>query len=320
MIEKAAVTFCVPQPGFVFDVEKDFYGNRLALVFGNESGACPNYSSGCRFCEIGAGEYCGHRFSIKENCLRASWFLEHYGCKQLLLLDHLLLYNSGSVLDEKQFSTQSLRSVVEILRQCCSPRVVSFDTRCEYVEEEKLVLLSQLFSGVELSLLNIGLELFDDDLRQRKLRKKLGLSDLEKVFRLLSSKKLALTWGVAINFMVGFPFLSPAESLADLSQGIDFFHRQSVKYDLPVNFNVHPFYLTAKYRRSQPASDFNFWEHNGMADLLSSLRRKHLDSGGLHVMHVGINSEGLQLSDGDCQLNKNLLKDIEMFNLSGGAE
>src|SRR5271169_1680470 len=101
----------IPDQSLLFEPVQDGYGTRLALVFGNEApgGVCPFYGRQCYHCDIGAGE--GIQFNPELNASRLAFFREHYAAI-LPRSTHLVLYNSGSVLNPHELSNPTLQTIL----------------------------------------------------------------------------------------------------------------------------------------------------------------------------------------------------------------
>ena len=124
-----------PADRLLFAPARDRYGLRLALVFGNQApgGQCPYYVAGqCRHCDIGAGE--GAAVTSELNRQRLAWFQAKYR-QGLPEAAHLLLYNSGSVLNPREMPFEVLDEILVWARSLPAVRIVSLETR-EYAVTE----------------------------------------------------------------------------------------------------------------------------------------------------------------------------------------
>ncbi len=124
-----------PADRLLFAPTRDRYGVRLALVFGNHApgGQCPYYAAGkCRHCDIGAGE--GAAVTSESNRQRLAWFQEHYR-PVLREVAHLVLYNSGSLLNPLEMPADLLDEVLVWARSLPALRMVSLETRENAVTE-----------------------------------------------------------------------------------------------------------------------------------------------------------------------------------------
>ena len=117
-----------PQAALRFEPTQDRYGTRLALVFGNEAkdGQCPVYRrSECSHCDIGQGE--GHAVSAEHHGQRLRWFVHHYR-RELPMVSHLVLYNSGSLLNQGD-DPAALDMLLDFAGTLPSLQMLSLDTR-----------------------------------------------------------------------------------------------------------------------------------------------------------------------------------------------
>ena len=124
----SAMPGAVPRAESLFEPVRDRYGWRLALVFGNHApgGFCPYYAAErCFHCDIGAGE--GAAFDHATNRQRLAWFREHYQ-PHLASISHLVLYNSGSVLNPREMPPELLDEIVRFrpLASCRSCHLTRF--------------------------------------------------------------------------------------------------------------------------------------------------------------------------------------------------
>ena len=123
----------IPDESILFKPVRDTYGNRLALVFGNEfaKGECPFYTAKqCHHCDIGAGE--GTQFNTEMNKERLDFFKLHYRYA-LPDVKHLVLYNSGSTLNRRELSRETLANILDYASSLNRCKIISLDSREMYV-------------------------------------------------------------------------------------------------------------------------------------------------------------------------------------------
>ena len=121
-----------PPRGGPFEPVRDRYGWRLSLVFGNHArgGLCPYYTAPqCFHRDIGAGE--GTAFDHASNRQRLAWFREYY-LPRLTSISHLVLYNSGSVLNPREMPPELLDEIIAFSYSLPGACVVSLDSREPY--------------------------------------------------------------------------------------------------------------------------------------------------------------------------------------------
>ena len=173
-------TPAIPQESSLFDPVTDAYGNRLALVFGNEfkGGRCPFYQKQCTHCDIGAGE--GRQFNYDLNKQRLEFFKKHYA-PVLPDVAHLVIYNSGSTLNKSEMSRETLKEILDYAASLKNCKVVSFDSREAYITGENLkFLVANLREDQQVRVI-LGHESHNDEIRIGKLKKIMTKQAIEKV-------------------------------------------------------------------------------------------------------------------------------------------
>jgi hypothetical protein len=183
-----------PREASLFEPVRGRYGWRLALVFGNHApaGRCPYYPRACFHCDIGAGE--GMAFDHAANRQRLDWFRDHYRA-QLDSINHLVIYNSGSILNPREMPPELLDEILGFARSLAAVRIVSVDSRETYIRPGPLLrMVSVLRPGIMLRPI-LGIETADDRLRENVLQKAMPRAAIDQVYRDLSA--LCLELGLA---------------------------------------------------------------------------------------------------------------------------
>jgi hypothetical protein len=229
----------IPEPALLFEPVEDGYGTRLALVFGNEApgGACPFYGRQCYHCDIGAGE--GVQFDPAMNSRRLAFFRSHYA-SVLPKVAHLVLYNSGSVLNPRELSPASLQAILEYAAGLPNCRVVSLDSREAYITRAHLYcVLAGLRPGQQPRPI-LGIETQDDEARLRVLNKKMPRSAVEAAFRAVGHFDGRV--GFDINVVFGLPPFQGRAAVAEAEATARFGLQLAKRHSVPVDFNFHPYY------------------------------------------------------------------------------
>ena len=239
----------IPSKSLLFRPEKDVYGIRLALVFGNESleGKCPFYESQCYHCEIGSGE--GGQFTHAMNKERFDFFRLYYRAV-LPKVVHLVVYNSGSTLNRKEMSKKTLDEILNFIRSQNNCRIVSFDSREIFVTENKIQhILSGLRKDQQMRLI-LGVESQSEAIRIGKLNKKMTHSGILKAFETIA--KFHGQIGTDINVILQPPELVGQEAINEAIATVRYGLRLSREYGVPVDFNLHPYYRSSKGSKKYP--------------------------------------------------------------------
>jgi hypothetical protein len=239
----------VPREAMRFEPVRDRYGWRLALVFGNHApgGNCPYHVGDlCGHCDIGAGE--GAAFDHSANRRRLAWFAEYYrSC--LGSVRHLVLYNSGSVLNPREFPLDLLEEVLTFARSLPAVRVVSLDSREAYIRPETLrPILSVVGEGLAIRPI-LGIESSDDRIRDQILRKAMPRAAIIRVFRdlgILAAQSGEDRLGLDVNILIGGPGTTLETAVADAALTAMFALRAGAEHGVKVDLNLHPYYIGAR--------------------------------------------------------------------------
>jgi hypothetical protein len=276
----------------LFTPVEDAYGTRLALVFGNEApgGRCPFYGRQCRHCDLGAGE--GVRFTPRMNRERLRWFRAHYRAV-LPHVRHLVVYNSGSVLNPEEMSPETLARVLGFAAELPECRVVSLDTREVFVDPATLRRLTAPETppgtgGRQSLRLILGLESQKDEIRIGSLNKRMTRRNVERFFATLSGYRERV--GADLNVVFQPPPLAPVEAVreavATVEYGLELGHRHGVSVD----FNLHPYYpgrVGLRWFPDHPRADLAALE-----DALEAMSRLVAERGAGSHLFVGLEDEG----------------------------
>jgi hypothetical protein len=237
---------CAPREEMRFEPVRDRYGWRLALVFGNHApgGVCPYYAGDlCDHCDIGAGE--GVAFDRTMNRRRIAWFADHYRT-HLSSISHIVLYNSGSVLNPREMPPDLLDEIFMFARSLPAVQIISLDSREAYIRPETLRRILAV-AGESITVRPIlGLESSDDRIRNDVLRKAMPLAAIIRVFRdlgALAAEYGADRIGLDVNIVIGGPGTTPDLAVADAARTALFSLQAGAEHGVKVDLNLHPYYI-----------------------------------------------------------------------------
>jgi hypothetical protein len=239
----------IPHGELLFEPAHDRYGARLALVFGNHApgGFCPYYVlDRCFHCDIGAGE--GAAFDQAANRERLVWLGEYYR-QQLASILHLVIYNSGSVLNQRELPPEVLYEIIAFARALPAARVVSLDSREAFIRAGALRrILARC--GDELMIRPIlGIETADDRIRNEVLDKRMPRTAIARVYRELGA--LAGEFGpgrigLDVNVVIGGPGTRRDTAVEDAVATARFALDSGIEHGVSVDVNLHPYYPGAR--------------------------------------------------------------------------
>ena len=240
----------------MFAPTRDRYGVRLALVFGNHApgGRCPYYAGGkCRHCDIGAGE--GAAATAESTRQRLAWFQAHY--RQVLPeVAHLVLYNSGSLLDPQEMPADLLDEVLAWARSLPALRMVSLETRESALTVSSLRRVADALGPPRMTRVILGLETSDDHRREKLLAKQMPRAAVTRAVEAVGSVAADLGTqriGSTFNILVGGPGTTLSTAVDDALATADFALETGRAANVPVDLNLHPYYRSARGQRHFPA-------------------------------------------------------------------
>jgi hypothetical protein len=233
----------------LYEPVRDRYGWRLALVFGNHAsgGMCPYYAGNrCFHCDIGAGE--GAAFDRAANSNRLNWFRALYR-GHLDALHHLVVYNSGSVLNPREMPPDVLDEILAFGGALPSIRVISLDSREAFIRPAALWrILHRAGEGLMIRPI-LGIETADDWIRDKVLQKNMPRAAIARVFRDIG--RLAAEFGrerigLDVNVVIGSPGTSAETVVEDAVMTARFALEAGMEHGVNVDLNLHPYYVGAR--------------------------------------------------------------------------
>jgi hypothetical protein len=285
----------LPHPESLFKPVYDRRGLRLAIVLGNEapSGICPYAArNNCHHCDIGLGE--GRRFDPAMNRARFRWLEKHYS-RIWPRVAHLVVYNSGSVLNRLELAPEILTAVLDFARSLPELRLVSVESREAFVTPEVVSrLTADLGAGREARVI-VGIESADDTIRNKLLRKQMPRKAIERAVGAIatvrkvvaaSGSKAALP-GWAANVIIGGPGTTTKTIVRDAVETSMYSLLMAQANGIPVDLNLHPYYPSQR-------STARFPEHPrpalpALVDAVCSVAQSVGDNA---VLFVGLEDEG----------------------------
>lgn len=224
----------------------DAYGKRLALVFGNHApgGECPfSVASLCHHCDIGMGE--GMGFDLATNRRRLDWYQSHFH-DDLESVAHLVIYNSGSVLNPAEMPFEFLLDVLALARRLASVRVVSLDSRESFVTVPRILRIAKQLRDDQCARVILGIESADDGIRNKLLEKGMSLEGIRRAFDHVADAAEQVgrhRVGIDVNILVGGPGTTSQSAAVDAVRTASF---ALVRSQVSVDFNIHPYYPSSR--------------------------------------------------------------------------
>jgi len=183
------------------------------------------------------------------NLTRLGWLQKHYASIWPRVA-HLVVYNSGSVLNRLELAPETLTAVLDFARSLPELRLVSVESREAFVTPEAVSrLTADLGAGRELRVI-IGIESADDTIRNKLLRKQMPRRAIERAVRaiatvhrvVVASGNQAALPGLTANVIVGGPGTTANSIVRDAVETSLYSLRLAQAYGLPLDLNLHPYY------------------------------------------------------------------------------
>jgi hypothetical protein len=233
----------IPRESLLFKPVKDAYGVRLALAFGNEAenGQCHFYDNECCFCDIGKGE--GVQFTTQLNLERLEYF-KYYYRDILPLTSHIIVYNSGSTLNIDELSHLTLNSIINYVVELPKCKVVSVESREHFINNSRINQVLDLFPSDKTLRIILGLETYDDKIRNSVLCKSMSNVDFERIIDDLGKYRNRI--GIDVNVIYQPPGLIEQEAINEAIKTVKYSYKCAVQKGLNVDFNIHPYMIPFK--------------------------------------------------------------------------
>lgn len=234
--------------------------------------------------------------------------------RELNNIRHIIVSNNGSVLDEETFSTTALIYFVaktNILVPNLS--LLTIETRPEYVDPEELTIIARALkegktpTDLEIA---VGLEAYNDNIRNKVFRKGLSLVALEQLAEKLSRYNFRLKCYV---MQKPVPDMTDEEAAQDVKSAIDYLDNLATRFKIKVNMHLNPTYVAVGTVLEQ-----EFLKNNYCPPFLEDVFRAVSHAKGKNIsVQIGLNDEGLAILGGSFLRNdgdSELIKRLELFN------
>ncbi|MGH1421723.1 MAG: hypothetical protein ACRBEQ_07885 [Hyphomonas sp.] len=215
----------------------------------------------------------------------------------------LVISNNGSVLDSPTFPVASLLHAMQVaIDQMKALKCISLETRAEFVTHE---ILEQLLKSIAQSErpdvrleIALGVEVFDDGLRNKSMHKGLSRRKLIELCELLGSLNVGLR---AYMMLKPVPGMSDEDAINDIAEALTFFENMAESVGLDCVMHVNPTYAAIGTELETALSEGQFSPPrlDKMVERLKALSPQHVE------LHFGLNDEGLAAPGGSFINEKN---------------
>lgn len=228
----------------------------------------------------------------------------------------VILSNNGSMFDETTFPVSALLHAVQTnIEAFPALRTLSLETRAEYVTAERLATLMTGVQQMERQPrceIALGVEAFNETIRNKALKKGLSNKAIARVAQCLSEAGFALR----CYFMLKpLPDMTDADAFEDIRCGISFLDELAATWGLPVTMHLNPTFAAIETPLEAACRDGRYAPPK-LSDLESFLAA--LPPTPIKI-HLGLNDEGLASEGGSFIRpgDEAVLRRLKVFNRLG---
>ncbi len=212
----------------------------------------------------------------------------------------VIVSNQGSILDEETFPTLALSYlVIKLERRIPNLKTLCLETRPEYVDDIELEMLKRAMQEIDTDTnieIAIGLEAFDDHLRNDILKKGLvlngtGAHTLESLARRCGEKGFKLKC-----YFMQKPWhtLTDAQAIEDVKEAIDYLDELARLYGVEINMHLNPTFAAKGTKLVDTFADGRFVPPQ-LRDVAKAAQ--HAEGKSI-TLFLGLNDEGMAVPGG----------------------
>ena len=233
--------------------------------------------------------------------------------EQLKNIKQIIVSNNGSVFDEETFSSTALIYFIAKTNMLFpNLSVLTLESRPKYVDLAELEFLARAIKEGETPTdleVAVGLEVYDDNIRNKIFKKGLLLATLEQLAEKLGHYKFRLKCYV---MQKPVPEMTDEQAVQDVTAAIDYLDNLAVRFGIVVNMHLNPTYAAAG-----TALEKAFKNNRYLPPHLSDVMRAVRHAKGKKIsVQVGLNDEGLAVEGGSFLRDddEGLVKRLDKFN------
>lgn len=230
-------------------------------------------------------------------------------------IDSILLCTNGSILDEKQVSTELLRKILLTVNNS-DIKEIQIETHYLNINQNNLDLIKSICDNKTITI-ELGFETSNDTYQSKLIMKKIELNKFEKTISLIQS----YGFNTILNIMLGLPFLTAKEQVLDTYKTIKWgFEHNCRSVVFPIN--IKPYTLLSHMNKTGFYQNISYWE---IIHLLTMLKVEDLSK--ITIAWYGDREEGDPLTEekalfplccNECQ--PKLMEFFRKFNLNRNYE
>ncbi len=252
----------------------------------------------CSFCSLPTRS---SESSVRDQNIieQIDFVLEHYS-EELDSFEQLSVGNEGSILDRVRFPDLALEHLLQNTKKMARLRVLSLETRPEYIKEEHLDQILQRVDSLQIDI-TCGFETQSDYIRNTILRKNIDRRKFEAKVALLGRKGIRFTSYILLK---PDPTMTEEEGIQEAVATIKYLKEICVAFQVPLIVYLNPTYVAKDSELAKQMEQVGYTTPTLQSVFQTISEAKQF----VVPIYVGLWSEGLAVSD-----NNNISTDIKQM-------
>ena len=245
----------------------------------------------CAFCSLPTMSEGGNTVSAKDIESQIDYILSHYTQEQIDKIGKVSIYTASSVLDQECMPTKSLVYLALKASNFSNLKVLSLETRPEYVEDWELKTLKNIFNNNVKIEVGIGYETHDPHLRNLVLKKGLTIEELRELMAMLAENNCFLK---AYIMLKPHYSLSEEEGVVEAVNGVKELYELSKEFNVETSVHLNPTYIAKDCSLTDGMIEYGFKP----PELSSVIEVLKVASGLKMPIYAGLDDEGMAIQGG----------------------
>jgi radical SAM enzyme (TIGR01210 family) len=245
----------------------------------------------CTFCGLPAMSEGGERVGYKDIEKQIDFILSVYKAEQLNQVRKVSIYTASSSLDQECLPTRSLMYLALKISEFPNLKLVSLETRPEYVEDWELKALKNMFENHVDIEIGIGYETHNQELRNTILKKGLSSDELEGLVKQLSENQCLLKAYLMIKPHFS---LTEEQGIVEAFNGLNELAALQAKYNVITSVHLNPTYIAENCSLTADMIKFGYQppELSSIIEVVAKAKKLNLQ------VYVGLDDEGIAIEGG----------------------
>ncbi len=229
------------------------------------------HSNGCRYSAAGSCTMCNYGIGKIAKLQDILSELETIcQSKDFKECDMILLGASGSFLDDQEIPADYQHKIMERIAKS-HMQEIHIETHYKSITNQKLHNIRKIFQNQTITI-EMGLETVTEEFQENILNKKIPLSELNSVIKQIHTEKML----TALNVLVGIPFLSEKEQLAEALKTLRWALNNNADYVVLFPINIQPYSLFEWWHKNNYITEPSLWMLVYLLSELSDDEMRHV--------------------------------------------